>query len=311
MPQQTIHVAVAVIKNQQGQILIQQRAKNAHQGGLWEFPGGKVENGETLQQALRRELFEELAIEVKNSRPLIQIQLDYGDRHVLLDVHQVLQFSGNPESMENQPLQWVTANDLNNWAMPAADVPIVNAIQLPSSCVITPSSIDDVDTFLEKLETNLKLGDKLFIYRVKQLIGSTHDRLISQMFEIIEKYQARLLVHEKNTGCIEGHGVHLTEKSLFSYREHGSSNRLLSASCHSLAALLKAQDIGATFALLSPVNPTSSHPGAPVLGWESFADIVEQANLPVYALGGMTRDDLEVAWQQGAQGIAGISEWWS
>src|SRR5690606_7572608 len=100
-----IHVAVGVIVNADGKILIAKRPQTAHQGGLWEFPGGKVDAGETIEQALVRELREELAITVKDSRPLIQIRHHYPDKSVLLDVHKITRFEGNPIGNEGQPVQ--------------------------------------------------------------------------------------------------------------------------------------------------------------------------------------------------------------
>jgi 8-oxo-dGTP diphosphatase len=86
--------------------------------------------------------------------------------------------------------------------------------------------------------------------------------------------------------------------------------RRLAASCHDADDLKRAEDLGADFALLSPVLPTRSHPDAEPLGWERFAAMVDRANLPVYALGGMHPSMLSRAWQAGAQGVAGIRGLW-
>ncbi len=124
-----VHVAVGVILNQDRQILIARRAVDSHQGGLWEFPGGKVEPGETLAQALSRELREELGIDVGKHSPLLQVRHDYGDKEVLLDVCTVWEFAGEAAGMEGQALQWVKAEALANFAFPAANAPIVAAVQ--------------------------------------------------------------------------------------------------------------------------------------------------------------------------------------
>jgi len=124
-----VHVAVGVILNQDRQILIARRAVDSHQGGLWEFPGGKVEPGETLAQALSRELREELGIDVGKHSPLLQVRHDYGDKEVLLDVCTVWEFTGEAAGMEGQALQWVKAEALANFAFPAANAPIVAAVQ--------------------------------------------------------------------------------------------------------------------------------------------------------------------------------------
>ena len=123
-----VHVAVGVILDSANRILITRRDDNAHQGGLWEFPGGKVEPGETVQQALQRELREELGISIGVARPLLEVHHDYGDKIVFLDVYVVREFSGEPKGLEGQPLEWVAEGQLQNFEFPQANVPIADAI---------------------------------------------------------------------------------------------------------------------------------------------------------------------------------------
>ncbi len=123
----TVHVAVGVVLNGHGEILISRRHLDSHQGGLWEFPGGKVESGESVQTALARELEEELGIVVETARALIEVSHDYGDKHVLLDVWVVESFSGAAEGREGQPLAWCPPGDLARYEFPAANHPIVEA----------------------------------------------------------------------------------------------------------------------------------------------------------------------------------------
>jgi 8-oxo-dGTP diphosphatase len=123
-----VHVAVGVILDANRNILITRRAPDAHQGDLWEFPGGKVEAGESLNQALARELREELGIVIGRTSALLEVRHDYGDKSVLLDVHVVWEFSGEARSLEGQPMAWVAARELGNYAFPAANMPIVEAV---------------------------------------------------------------------------------------------------------------------------------------------------------------------------------------
>ena len=124
-----VHVAVGVIVDRARNVLITRRAQDSHQGGLWEFPGGKVEDGESLQVALARELSEELGIGIEATRPLLEVHHDYGDKAVLLDVHLVEGFTGTPRGLEQQPLKWVPVASLHQFSFPAANVPIVDAVQ--------------------------------------------------------------------------------------------------------------------------------------------------------------------------------------
>lgn len=308
-----VHVAVAVIANKTGDILIQKRAEDTHQGGLWEFPGGKLEKNEDVVDALKREIQEELGITVKASRPLIKITHHYGDRSVLLDVRRVGDWLGEPKPLEGQPLAWVRPSQLRDYPMPAADVPIVNAINLPSSYVITPPQIEDHATFLQKFTALLEQGERLFLYRVKSLKGISHQDLYAQISVMAHPYQAKIIIHETNLATldIENASLHLTEATLKQSPERNASMNLLAVSCHSLDTIIKAQHIGADFAMLSPVNFTRSHPEVTPIGWKKFSEIVEQVNIPVYALGGMGVEDIEFSWKHGAQGVAGISCWWS
>lgn len=123
-----LHVAAAVIYNPQGRVLIARRPLNKHQGGLWEFPGGKVEADETARQALDRELFEELSIQVTAAQPLIQIPYEYPERHVLLDVFSVTAFKGEARGCEGQPLAWIDISELTHYPFPAANQPIIDCI---------------------------------------------------------------------------------------------------------------------------------------------------------------------------------------
>lgn len=124
-----IHVAVGVVLDRDYRVLITRRAEHSHQGGLWEFPGGKVEPGETLERALARELREELGIEPVRTSPLLEVDHDYGDKRVRLDVHVVWEFAGTARGLEHQPLAWVPAGSLSQYRFPAANDPIVEAVR--------------------------------------------------------------------------------------------------------------------------------------------------------------------------------------
>lgn len=307
-----VHVAVGVIVAEDGKILIAKRSDQVHQGGLWEFPGGKVEQGETLLDALKRELREELAIEVVATQPLIQIRHDYGDKIVLLDVHKVIRFTGDARGNEGQPLQWVEAKDLRNFSFPAANHPIVTAINLPQQLLITGDFISRGD-FFARTEQALQKGIRLVQLRLPNAADIAP--LLQDFVALCESYSAQLQVNATPDLFLSliqcSAGLHLNSKNLLQCSARPVANSiLLSASCHNEHELLHAQKIGVDFICLSPVQATRSHPGQREMGWESFAHLVEHAIVPVFALGGMRSSNLPQALTSGAQGIAGISEWW-
>jgi len=128
----TVHVAVGVLINPAGAVLITRRPDHVHQGGLWEFPGGKVETGEPAAAALNRELHEELGVTVQTAEPWLQVRHDYPDKRVWLDVWRVVAWRGEPQGREGQPLIWAQPAELAKFAFPAADQPII--AQLASYC---------------------------------------------------------------------------------------------------------------------------------------------------------------------------------
>ena len=133
----TVHVAVAVIENASGEILISKRLDHLHMGGFWEFPGGKVEAGETVLQALQREILEEVALDIHAAQPLLQIPFQYPEKRVLLDVWHVKNFSGIAQSCEGQKVLWIPRNELRNYEFPPANRAILTALKLPDQLLIT------------------------------------------------------------------------------------------------------------------------------------------------------------------------------
>lgn len=309
-----VHVAVGVIIGNDGAILIAKRPDKTHQGGLWEFPGGKVEEGESLFDALSRELYEELAIETLDTEPLIKIRHDYGDKIVLLDVHKVTAFAGMAKGNEGQPIAWVAPENLHQYEFPAANRPIITAINLPSRLLVT-GDFKTLAEFSARLEPALKRGIKLIQLRVKA--DELVDSLVECALDLCNYYSARLLINTnpgtfaKIASANNKVGLHLSSKNLLSCTLRPVDNDvLLSASCHNQAEIDHAQKIGVDFILLSPVSATQSHPEQLAMGWPIFSELVERSTIPVFALGGMKESDLPIALERGAQGIAAIGEWW-
>ncbi len=125
---QRLRVAVGVVLDGDDRVLIARRAAHRHQGGLWEFPGGKVEAGETAREALVRELREEVGITVHAADAWLEVSFDYPDRQVTLEVFRVHRFAGEAEGLEGQRVQWVAVSALGEYDFPEANGPIVEAM---------------------------------------------------------------------------------------------------------------------------------------------------------------------------------------
>ncbi len=316
LPGDYLHVAAAVVVDENGRILIARRPDHLHQGGLWEFPGGKIEPGETVPAALARELLEEVGIRVQMARPQIRIPYAYPDRRVLLDVWRVERFAGHAHGVEGQPVRWVEPDELPSYRFPAANLPIVTAARLPSAYLITPEP--DLSAgfapFLHALRSVLSRGIRLVQLRGKNLPKAALLALAQEVLVLCREVRGALLVNcdpawvkELPEGC----GLHLTSSALHlqQHRPIGVEH-WLAASCHTLEDVLQAQQIGVDFIVLSPIKSTASHPEGQPLGWDKLRAITEQAALPVYALGGMSQADLALSWAYGAQGIAAIRGIW-
>ena len=302
-----LHVAVGVIKNAEGYILISLRHISSHQGGLWEFPGGKVEEGESVQQALARELKEELGIVISSSTPLIKINHEYSDLKVLLDVWLVTDFSGEARGLEGQQIAWVAPDKLSTYHFPEANYPIISAARLPHQYAIVNGA--DLQALLNDLHTVLNQGVRLIQARVKAL--SEHDSTLffQQAIPLCKKKNACLLVNSavNYQGEITELGLHLTSSDLMSLKQKPAGYVWVSASCHNIKELGQAEKIGVDFVVIAPVLPTTTHPDAEPLGWDQAEQLIDKINTPAFVLGGMKKTDLSVAQKIGAQGIAGIT----
>jgi 8-oxo-dGTP diphosphatase len=126
-----IHVIAGALRDSHGRVLIAQRPRGRHMAGRWEFPGGKLGNGEDSLSGLKRELAEELGIDVREARPLIRLRYEYPDRRVMLEAWQVTSYEGEPRALDSQALAWARPDELPWHDLLEANRAIVTALRLP------------------------------------------------------------------------------------------------------------------------------------------------------------------------------------
>ena len=310
-----VEVAAAVMLRDDGrQFLLAQRPEGKVYAGYWEFPGGKVEAGESVRDALIRELHEELGITVTDCSPWLTRVFTYPHATVRLNFWRVTAWSG--EIGITAPLEHA-AVDWQNTGKPAtvhpilpANDPILKALSLPKQMAITMAEIEGVERQLERLEAALASGLRLIQIRDKTLPPAQRLWFAETVCQLARSHGALVLVNDDTDLAhrIGADGLHLSAASLA-----GCSARpdfaWVGASCHGQDEIRHAGELGLDYALLGPVLPTPTHPEAAGLGWPGFAREAAGNTLPVFALGGMQPTLLAIAQAHGAHGIALMRGW--
>lgn len=307
-----VHVVAAVIRDTRGRVLLARRTEGRDLAGCWEFPGGKREPDETAEQALVRELREELGIEAEPGAAVIQVPQRYPDKRLVLDVRELSDWRGPVRGREGQALAWVPPHKLVEYDMPRADRPVVAALRQPAEYLVTPEPGEDETAWLAGLQRALAAGARRVQLRAPSCDRKTWERLAGAAVAACHAADAEALLNGEVALALQlGAGVHLRAAQLaLSTTRPVPPGVPLAASCHDIAELQAAERLGCDFVVLGPVRPTASHPGATPLGWPEFARLREQVGLPIYAIGGLGRTDLAEARQHGAQGIAAIRGLW-
>lgn len=306
-----VDVAAAVLQRADGSFLLAQRPVDKIWAGYWEFPGGKLEQGESARDALVRELREELGIEVRTTYPWLTRVFTYPHATVRLHFFRVAAWSGELHPHEGQQFSWQFPTDVKVDPILPANAPILRALELPTMYAISNVTELGEEAFLARLQIKLDAGLRLIQLREKHLARDEFMELAKRVVSMSHARGAKVLLNGDVALAQElgADGVQLTSSQLAELTERPDVD-WCGASCHNAEELQRAEALGCDFALLSPVLPTQSHPGAPHLGWGSFAAMAASSAIPVYALGGLQHEDESVAWQHGAHGIALLRQAW-
>ena len=304
-------VAVAVITKPDGAFLMAQRPVGKPYAGYWEFPGGKVEPGETVYAALVREIQEELGITVTRAYPWVTQIFTYPHATVKLHFYRVTAWLGEPQPHEGQIFSWEHAEAVTVTPVLPANGPILRGLSLPSVMGVTNLAELGEAMFFARLETALQQGLRLLQVREKHLTEAALVAFAQRVTKRAHIYGARVLLNAApalaQAAAVDG--LHLTAQSL-TQTERRPTVAWCGASCHTRQELAHAAQLQLDYALLGTVLPSASHPQAPTLGWDRVRECTHDYPLPIYVIGGMQPQHLETAWECGAHGIAMLRAAW-
>jgi 8-oxo-dGTP diphosphatase len=300
-----VRVAAAVILRPDGRVLLAQRPPGKPYEGYWEFPGGKLEPGETPAHALARELHEELGLSVRRTAPWIVQEFVYAHAHVELHFFRVFDWDGEPHGHDGQAFAWQTPGAFDVAPLLPANTRVLAALQLPTIYGISCASDIGEGAFLARAESAFALGLRLVQVREKDWPAARVADFALRVKALARSHGAKVLLNgEAHVAHELGlDGVHWTSVRLLEAKVRPDA-LLVAASCHDALELARAATLGCDFAVMGPVRPTPSHPGVRPLGWDGFAREIAGTRIPVYALGGLDSEDLTIAVDRGAHGLA-------
>jgi 8-oxo-dGTP diphosphatase len=296
-------VAAAVIEKPDGEFLLAQRPEGKPYPGYWEFPGGKIEPGEDPRAALARELREELGIEVREAFPWITRVYAYTHATVRLHFFRVTRWDPEPRPLEDQDIRWQRAGHPDVAPMLPANAPVLSALALPRVMVVSNASSMGIEEWVRALEERAQREPLLVQVREKSMGFHSLQHLVSRALVRTSPWRSRIVLNSAGKRLPQCDGLHLTAADLMAAKARPDAS-LVGASCNDAAELDHAAHIGVDYALVGPVKPTGSHPGAKPLGWEGFESLARDRPMPIFAIGGLARGDLEEAARHGAHGVA-------
>lgn len=315
MSDKIVEVAAAVMLRADGsEFLLAQRPEGKVYAGYWEFPGGKVEPGETVRAALIRELHEELGITVTECAPWLTRQFTYPHATVRLNFWRVTAWTGEigiTAPLEHAAVDWMACGAAATVSpILPANAPILKALSLPTLMAITQGEAEGVERQLERLENALANGLRLVQVRDKGWPAAQRLWFAESVTRLCRRVDALVMINDdaEIARRVGADGLHLSAAGLAACTQRPDFE-WVGASCHDAAEIARAGELELDYALLGPVLPTPTHPEATGLGWAGFSEASRGNTLPVFALGGMQPEMLGMAQAQGAHGIALMRGW--
>lgn len=308
MNEDAVDVAAGVLIRADGKVLLAQRPDRKVYAGFWEFPGGKVEAGETTRVALDRELDEELAIKVERAYPWLTQTFTYPHATVRIHFFRVTAWQGELVAREHQAFDWQAPDHMTLAPMLPANTPILRALVLAHEYATTSVARMGEAAFLQALERRLCDGLKVVELSERGLSRDALRSLGARVLALCREHRARLLVNNDVQVAHEigADGVHLSASQLAMIEERPPF-AWVAASCGDALQLAKAASLALDFVVVGPVL-RGTGTTAP-MGWTGFSALIDRYPLPVFAAGGLTRTDLDSAWSFGAHGVASTADW--
>jgi 8-oxo-dGTP diphosphatase len=298
MAKATVDVAIAILLHK-SKVLVGWRQANQHQGNKHEFPGGKIEEGETPEQACRREVYEEVGIGLKEWHQFDVIRHEYED--IIVTLHLLHEYV--PDELLNlihQPWSWFSRDQLTDLNFPKANSTIIERL-IWSHLIKISDQVDELPKTNSQMY--LRIESKDIEKLQQQLIKLSEQQLLKLIVNVDVWQQLNTVLQEKIKT------VHLKQSQLMQLKKGDLvvAKRYIAA-CHDAVSVQHAHQIGCDAIFLSPVNPTATHPNSKVLGWDGFAALAQKSDIPVFALGGVAPADLKQAQKCNAYGLAGIRQ---